>query len=287
MKLAHAAIVFASLLVAAGCGSSDSDSGGAAGSGGSAGAGGGGSDGGDCTSPARWIESLDVELKDANGAPLPGVTVYCCGTNICSAPETTGADGKAHVAVNTCMKKPAFKVLGNGQWESFAAPIPDGQSAASFPATTLVALPTDGVAFATDGQPQTVASNGVSLQPPGAVQIDDLSLPDANDQKFRAVEIPMNEAPPIVDASTPLDAMWSLAPLATTFDPPAWVSVPNTLGWPAGTQVDVYLHGVEADEVNAPYGGWKLVGTGTVNTDHDAVELDGLPALSTIGLKKK
>jgi len=240
---------------------------------------------------AVCVETLDVTLVDEQGAPIEGVIVYSCGTDICSEPVPTDADGKAHIEVNAYMVKPAFKVLGAGKYISFAAPFPEGESKVTFPPTTLVAMPAEGVAFDI-GNDQTLTSNGVTLEITGdtEVVIDDLTYPNEEDQLFKAVEIPVAKAPPI---GTPeggsLDALFGLAPIATTFDPPAKLSLPNTQNWPAGTKVRVFAHGVEIASEHAPYGGWgELEGDATVSEDGTSIVLEsGIPLLTTIGLRKE
>lgn len=240
---------------------------------------------------AVCVETLDVTLVDEEGEPIEGVTVFCCGTDICSAPIATDAEGKAHIEVNSYMLKPAFKVAGEGKYISFAAPLPEGETKAVFPPTTLVALPEEGVAFEI-GTDQTLTSNDVTLEITSDtdVFIDELTLPDEEDQLFKAVQIPLDKAPPIGSPEGgSLDAMFGLAPLATTFDPPAKLSLPNPQGWPAGTKVRVFAHGVEIASEHAPYAGWgELEADAVVAEDGTSVVLEaGTPLLTTIGLRKE
>lgn len=240
---------------------------------------------------AVCVETLDVTLVDEQGAPIEGVTVFSCGTDVCSEPVATDAEGKAHIDVYAYMMKPAFKVLGGGKYISFAAPFPEGQSKVTFPPTTLVKMPDEGVAFEI-GTDQTLTSNDVTLEITADtdVYIDDLTYPDEEDQLFKAVEIPVEKAPPI---GTPdgeaLDALFGLAPIATTFDPPAKLSLPNTKGWEAGTKVRVFAHGVEIASEHAPYAGWgEIEADAVVSEDGSKIVFEaGMPLLTTIGLRKE
>jgi len=240
---------------------------------------------------AVCVETMDVTLVDEQGAPIEGVIVYCCGTDICSEPVATDAEGKAHIEVNAYMLKPAFKIIGGGKYISFAAPLPEGQTKVTFPTTTLVKMPDEGVAFEI-GTDQTLTSNDVTLEITADtdVFIADLTNPDEEDQLFKAVEIPLDKAPPI---GTPeggsLDALFGLAPLATTFDPPAKLTLPNTKGWEPGTKVRVFAHGVEIASEHAPYAGWgELEADATVSDDGSKIVLEaGTPLLTTIGLRKQ
>jgi hypothetical protein len=66
--------------------------------------------------------------------------------------------------------------------------------------------------------------------------------------------------------------------------------VPNTAGWPAGTEVEFWLHGVYPGEDWAPYGGWAKVSDGVVSGDGQSVETadgQGVPTLSVFGIKLK
>lgn len=285
--------------LALGACSSDADSdkdattnpGGTGGSGGAAGNDGEGEDGckgdGD-REGAVCVESMAVTIVDEEGAPIEGVTVFCCGTDICSEPVATDAEGKAFISVGSYMIEPAFKVVGGGKYISFAAPLPEGEKNAVFEPTTLVAFPNEGVAFEA-GTDQALTSNGVSLEITAAteVEIDELSLPDEEDQLFKAVRIPLEKAPPIGQPKLrPLEVMYGLAPLSTSFDPPAKLSLPNTEGWEAGREVFVYIHGVEIDNPLAPYAGWgQLEASAKVSEDGMSIVLEeGIPVLSTIGL---
>ena len=67
------------------------------------------------------------------------------------------------------------------------------------------------------------------------------------------------------------------------------LSVPNTTGWAAGTEVEFWIHGVSVKEEWAPYGGWGKVSDGKVSSDGSRVETnegDGIPILSVIGIRK-
>lgn len=239
---------------------------------------------------AVCIESLEVSLADEAGGPVEGVTVFCCGTDICSQPVATDADGKAFIDVGLYMMKPAFKVEGRGDYISFAAPLPEGETNAVFPPATLVAFPDEGVAFEM-GADQILESNGVTVEVSAAteIEIDELTLPEPEEQLFKAVEIPLDKAPPIGGPSEgALAAIYGLAPLSTTFDPPAKITLPNPdpALYPAGTPMKVYIHGIEIDEAFAPYSGWSQVDAGAVvSEDGERIILEkGLPILSTIGI---
>ena len=67
------------------------------------------------TDPRR----ADAQLVDTKGAPVAGELLLLCGTNICSRPVQTNAQGSAHFNLCLNMLEPALKYLGNGRYVSF------------------------------------------------------------------------------------------------------------------------------------------------------------------------
>jgi hypothetical protein len=144
-----------------------------------------------------------------------------------------------------------------------------------------------GVAFATSGSGQAILTSGaVSLSiAPGTTVTFDVTHQDADSQLFRAVEVTAAQLPGSL-AGQVSDA-FALAPLNTKLAPPAQLSVPNTLGWAAGAQVDFYLDGTDGASATppAPWGTWGLIGTGKVSPDGKTITLPGLSELAMVGVK--
>jgi hypothetical protein len=93
-----------------------------------------------------------------------------------------------------------------------------------------------------------------------------------------------------VDPTLKLELLFAAVPLETRFCPAAHVSVPNSLNWPAGTNVEFFIHGLEISQEYALYGGWGKVSDGAVSADGKTVETaadGGLPILSNFGIRKK
>jgi hypothetical protein len=114
----------------------------------------------------------------------------------------------------------------------------------------------------------------------------DFDTPDL--KKFRAVEVPLAKAPAAVDPSLGFGMVVALTPAAAVLCPAAALSVPNSPAWPAGSRVEVFLHGVDVGEEWAPYAGWARVSGGAVSADGKTIMTDpdgGLPALSVIGIR--
>ncbi|MBM4361854.1 MAG: hypothetical protein FJ104_04180, partial [Deltaproteobacteria bacterium] len=70
---------------------------------------------------------------------------------------------------------------------------------------------------------------------------------------------------------------------------PATLILPNRTGLPAGTAVEILLHGVEVEEEFAPYGGWAKVSDARVSSSGATIETlpgQGLPVLSVVGVRR-
>jgi hypothetical protein len=82
---------------------------------------------------------------------------------------------------------------------------------------------------------------------------------------------------------------YGLAPLGTTFCPPAKISLKNTLDWSPGTEVEVFVQGLDVTEKWAPYATWLMVGEARVSSDGSSIDSTsgGIPILSSIALRRK
>jgi hypothetical protein len=146
-----------------------------------------------------------------------------------------------------------------------------------------------GTAFTTGGN---AVSGGVTLAIPAGcvVTVDMLNYETADSQLFRAVQIPVSkEMPVIMPSGLTIGILIGVAPLETTFCPAVGVTVPNTAGWPAGTAVEFYLHGVDTFEEWSVYGGWTKVSDGAVSADGTSVSTTGagFPVLETFAVVQK
>lgn len=233
---------------------------------------------------------LSATVVDLDGKPAPKVTAQACGVNICLN-GTTDTHGVIAIDEPTAIVRPAFKYGGGQNYAKFALPLGSApvdvelgdQRTAAFDAPELGAPMTPGIAATSHGVTLTLATGTT-------VTIDpfDYEAPDL--KKFRAVEIPVDQAPAAVDPSLGLEIIVGLTPTSTTFCPRAALSVPNTPGWKAGAPVEFFLHGIEVTEEFAPYGGWAKVSSGTVSADGKTVDTDsdetaGLPILSVVGVR--
>jgi hypothetical protein len=274
---------------------SSSSGGGTGGEGGSSGEGGNGPE---CEGPGYKSEvtpqvfnSAEATIIDVQGAPIPDLQIQVCSLDLCLVGNT---DASGHVVVagaGQMMRKPAFKYGDGLDYVRLAALVPPEASVVYETPFTAARYPdlSDGQAI-TAGQP--VTSNGITVTiPAGAsIEIDTLVFDTPEKQKLRAVEVPLDAAGPALDPAIPLEQVFAIAPLDTLVCPAAAVSVPNTLGWPAGSDVEFFVHGLEVREEWAPYGGWAKASDGKVSQDGTRIETapdGGLPLLGVFGVHRK
>ena len=245
--------------------------------------------------PARWrpgrqcVTTVDATLVDPSGKPVAGVPVFTCGTNLCTEPHPTAADGHAQVTACIDIAKPALKVFDDPAWVPFAALLEGSGPSFTLAKVTLAALPAQGTPLAM-GQN---ASAGVTLEVTGTVKFDIEHTTSAT-QGFRAVAVtPAWYAGTGLDVATlGIEVTWGLAPLNTKLVPAGTLTVPNTASWAAGAQVDVFLNGTDTTTATppAPWGTWGPIGTAHVSADGKTVSTDpgagnGLPEVAMVGLK--
>jgi hypothetical protein len=233
------------------------------------------------------ITTVSATMVDATNTPVAGLPVFVCGTNLCSVPVPTAADGTAEIVVCLPFADPAFKVFSDPQWAPFAALLPGSGPSFSLGTITVTLLPQSGASLASGTS--VVTSGGVSLSLTAATVTFDIEHQTADSQLFRAASVPPDGLPEALKGQ--VTAAWALAPLNTTLVPPAQLELPNVPGWPAGAAVDVYLNGTDTTTQTppAPWGSWGLLGTGAVSSDAASIVLTtaqgGLPEIAMVGVK--
>jgi hypothetical protein len=235
------------------------------------------------------VGTVDARLVDPSGAPAVGVAVTVCGTDLCSEPIQSDKAGKAHLSLCLFMTNASFRVFDDPTWASFAVRLPAEQRAISLGNVTVTPLPAKGVAFPPSAEGGSVSSNGVTLEvAPNSVTFDgEHQALGPNALQFRAVEI--DTLPPDLSGAT-VSAAWGLAPLNTILAPGATLTIPNSKGWSALAQVNVYLDGTdESATALAPWGEWGALGVGAVSSDGSVITLTaasgGLHEIGLIGLE--
>jgi hypothetical protein len=310
------------------CGCSSSDSGGGSGgssgggaggsggtvsTGGSGGSGGAGGSGGSTScsegpgfpssAPQQPVAELTATILDLGGAPAANVGVQLCGLDLCINGSTTDQGVVCSdkgtgfctpgLTSTDSFKLPAFKYGDGIGFVKFAQLLPAGTTKHNVGTVMTAKLPdvAQGVALTPGG---SATSSGVvlTLAAGAKITIDELTFDTPELQKFRAAEVPIAKAPPAVDKSAGFEIIVGTTPINTELCPHGGLSVPNTAGWAADTEVEFWLHGVEAseDKLWAPYGGWAKVSGGKVSSDGKSVvthDGEGVPVLGVFGIKKK
>ncbi len=249
---------------------------------------------GSAPSGSLCVLSVDAELVDTAGVPVAGQNLTVCGLNLCSMPVKTDAQGKAHLSPCGNMKSPALKYLGRTSYVSFAAAVT--QSTETFPPITLFPLPAQGMPFPS-GQGSVTSGSVTLVVAAGAdggssVTFDPTQPDDSDSLEFRAAVVDPAKAPPGLDASLGIKALWGLAPANATLSPPGTLTVPNPdpTDWTAGTRVDFVTNSLDENpKPPVPYGTWGSIGTGTVSEDGKTITTDsdagdGLPLTGIVGV---
>jgi hypothetical protein len=239
------------------------------------------------TASQECVTTVSATLIDPGGAPAAGVPVFVCGTNLCSAPVKTAADGT--VALDLCLPlaTPALKLFDDPAWGPFAAALQGAGPSFALGLVTITALPTAGATLASGTS--TVTSGGVTLSLASTTVKFDIEHTTPDSQMFRAAAVDVASLPPPLAGA--VTAAWALAPLNTRLTPPAQLVLPNPGGLAAGAAVDVYLNGTDTTTATpfAPWGKWGLLGTGAVSTDGQTIVLTsaqgGLPEIAMVGVK--
>jgi hypothetical protein len=278
-----------------------------AGAAGSAGGGGSGGTGPKCPGPgyhtqvtAQQIDSLTARVTDLDGNPAANVSATVCGTDICiyGSTDSQGNVETCDESLGICtpgikpykaLKKPAFKFGLGITYVKWAIPLPAGATHALGDVMTAKLPDISTGLELTPGS--DLDSGGIVLSIPAdaKVDVDLLSYELPEQHRFRAVEVPVAKAPAFAQAEG-FEIIVGTTPVDTYICPAAKLSVPNSPGWPAGTEVEFWLHSVEPAEEWAPYGGWAKVSDGTVSGDGQSVvtaDGQGVPQLSVFGIKKK
>jgi hypothetical protein len=250
------------------------------------------------------VKTLNATIQKLNGDGASGVLAQACGLDICIngstdqngvvvTCDTSGTICSPGIAPNTEIQRPAFKYGDGLGYVKFAELLPTTTEDYDLGIRMTAELPA-----VSAGVPMTAGSEatsgGVTLILPagGDIKIDKLVFDTPELEGFRAAEVPIAQAPAAVDSTLGFEIIVGTTPLDTEFCPRAKLSVPNTPAWPAGTEVEVYIHGLLVDEEWAPYAGWAKVSDATVSSDGTAVVTNdgddqGIPILATFGFRMK
>jgi hypothetical protein len=249
---------------------------------------------GDCKGPgyredgeSQQVDSVTAELVDLDGEPVSDELVQVCGLDLCTNGKS-GRDGRVSMALGNEFLEPAFK-FGEGRVSARFAQLLPREPELELGVVRTVRLPdvTTSVPLVAG---ETAEYDGLSLTiaDDAEVQIDGISFRTDAEKGLRAVRVPVESAPDVVGEGPGLELVYAATPVETHFCPPAALSVENSEGWAPGTDVEVWLHGVDIAEEFAPYGGWGLVSAAKVSADGERIETTapGLPVLGVLGFRR-
>jgi len=236
---------------------------------------------------AIQIDRVRAKLRVPSGDPASGLPVQVCGIDAC-VPSNADRSGTLNVPLNQKMILPALKYGDGFDYAELAAPLTED----NLDLGELIALPlpplSAGAKFPKSG---AVTSGEVTLQlaSNGSVEHDRLSYSDDSELVFRSVAVPVADSPQALPPRFGFELAYGLAPLGTTFCPAANLSLKNTLDWPSGTEVEVFVQGLDVTEKWAPYGSWLQVAEAVVSSDGKRIETTsgGVPILSSIAVRRK
>jgi hypothetical protein len=235
------------------------------------------------------VVHLSATVIDEQGNPVPRMLAQACGVNVCVNGRTDDG-GTVVIDTNTTQQKPAFK-YGDGKTHAkFALPLDGSPVDVDLGEQRTVAFdpPAAGVSLSAG---TTAMSQGVSLDLPAdlnPVKPDPFEFDTPDLKKFRAAVLTVPTAPAAVDPTLGFGIVVALTPAGTELCPAARLTVPNSANWPAGSAVEVFLHGIDVGESWAPYSGWAKVSDAMVASDGTTIATidgGGLPQLSIVGLR--
>jgi hypothetical protein len=246
-----------------------------------------------CTAPGYHVDTDAIEvdevqavLHDVNGAPVPNLPIQVCGTNTCTY-DSSSAKGIVDTTQHAMLVLPAFKYGDGLELAELAVPITKAKQ--DLGTIVVLSLPdyADGAAFPKSG----AVTNGdltLFVDENTTVTQNVLSYDDSQ-QVFRSVAIPIADSAQALDPSLGFELAYAVSPIDTLFCPPARLSLKNTPNWAAGTEVEVFVQGLNTDEAWAPYGKWLKVADGSVSSDASSIDTTsgGITVLSSIAVRRK
>jgi hypothetical protein len=227
---------------------------------------------------------VTATIVDETGAPVVGQPTFICGTDICSKAGTTSANGGVTLTTTIAtMKSPAFKFGDAITYAEMAVPLKTADTDFTTVGTHVLAtgkLSDKPGAPLTPGMNATSGDVTVSIPAGGSVGFDIAHSTCGDVQMFRAVNIPLTNEGPILDAVTVGDGgpagfklLYGVTPAETWICPGAKVTValPSGLGWAPGVAVEFWIMTTDAGQTYAPYGGWAKMSDGVVSADGKSV----------------
>ncbi len=235
----------------------------------------------------QLVGTVDAMLVDLEGTPRSDVMVQVCGLDVCISGMVMEG-GLASTTVGSMMTLPAFKYGDGYKYGRVALLLPSPTEAVDLGTVSVPPLPSAGAAISAGA---VTSSGGVALEldANAGVTFDRLTYRTADEQAFRATELPVDQAPAGLDPGLGFETYFALGPPDTEFCPPATLVVPNSLGLSPGDEVEFFLHGLDVEERYAPYGGFTKFASGTVSDDGLTIRSSerSLPLLSLVAIKRR
>jgi hypothetical protein len=229
------------------------------------------------------IGVVSGELVDEQGEPTTAGLVQICGIDVCNNAKV-GSNGKFVESVGVTIDTPACKFGDGFTWAKLALPIAEGDT--ELGKLVTVRLPEyEGAPPLTPGK--TVSSGGVSLEltPSAHVQVNSLDYETEAERGFRAVALPEAARARL---EMDFEVAFALSPLETRICPSPSLSLENLTELDPGTELELYVLGLDASEELVPYARWSKVGEGQVSEDGASLLFpEGVPVLTAIGVKVK
>jgi hypothetical protein len=239
-------------------------------------------------SEAVTVQQVRASLRLPSGDPAAEHPVQVCGLDVCLNYETDSG-GVLNVAPRASMLLPALKYGDGFDFAELAVPL---GSEAKRDLGELVALPlpalAEGAKFPKSGS-LTSGDLTLRLDANGSFEHDILTYSDDAQLVFRSVAIPVAESAQALPESFGFELAYGVGPVGTTFCPPAKLSLKNSADWPPGTEVEIFVQGLDVSEKWAPYASWLLVAEARVSSDGRSIDTTsgGIPILSSIALRRK
>ncbi|HEY0466526.1 MAG TPA: hypothetical protein VGC79_20095 [Polyangiaceae bacterium] len=236
---------------------------------------------------AITVNQVRATLSVPSGEPAAALPVQVCGINVCLT-YNANASGALDVKPHQSMVLPALKYGDGFDFAELAAPLTEAEQDLG----ELIALPLPPLSEGSKFPKSGALSNGdltLHLDAHGSFEHDLLTYSDDAELVFRSVAVPIAQSPQALPKSLGFELAYGLAPLGTTFCPAAKISLKNTLDWAPGTEVEVFVQGLDVSEKWAPYGSWLQVAEARVSDDGKSIDTTdgGIPILSSIALRRK
>lgn len=250
-----------------------------------------------CVAPADGVQpgaicvkTLSAHVLDLEGAPLPNLVTTACGDG-CSFGKTDGT-GATKMDVHRYMRKAALMLHGRSHYASYYSRF-DATGDVDKGTLFLPTMPfEEGVDLPVDGKAKVVTHGDVTYSFANGmdVNVDQIELDGAAEQRFRAIKVALDKAPPFVDPKAGFAALYAMTPFHTRIKPAAAVTIANTAKLPAGAAVELFVQLTDLQEKLGPFGGFTKVADGHVSADGAAIKTDdgqGIPEITWLGVRLK